>query len=120
MHLRILAQFILQRTDRDFKLKASIRIWPHHFDTGIYSVIPDSDITIGLGLAIPDSICNDHYLYITGYKKGDVMDTSGLDKLSIGEWKSEGVTGAVLNTKDIVESDGVDFFKEVINRLMTK
>jgi hypothetical protein len=120
MHLRILAQFILERIDNYYKLEASIRIWPHHFDTGIYSTIPGSDVTIGLGLAIPDTVCDSHYLYITGYKKGTVMDTSGLDKLSIGEWKSEGFTGAILNAKDIVESDGVNFFKEVINELMKK
>ena len=112
-------QFILEQINEDYNLNASIRIWPHHFDTGIYSAIPDSDITIGLGLAIPDSVCDAHYLYITGYKSGAVMATSNLDKLSIGEWKSEGFTGAILNADNIVESDGVAFFEEAINQLKT-
>lgn len=120
MHLRILAQFILEQINTHYKLETSIRIWPHHFDTGIYTAMPESDISIGLGLATPDSVCDDHYLYITGYKGGNVIDVSGLDKLSIGEWKSEGFTGAILNAKDIEESKGVDFFNEVISHLITK
>ena len=120
MHLRILAQFILERIDNDYNLNASIRVWPHHFDTGIYSTIPESDIAVGLGLAIPDAICDEHYLYITGYKKGNVMNTSGFKKLTLGEWKAEGFTGAILTTENIVESDGVHFFTEVIHQLQTK
>ena len=119
MHLRILAQFILERIDSHYKLNASIRIWPHHFDTGIYASVQNTGITVGLGLAIPDSVCDDHYLYITGYKNGNAMDVSTFDELSIGDWKSDGFTGAVLNGNGIVETDGVDFFKEVINRLIS-
>lgn len=115
MHLRILAQFILEKVDGDYNLNASIRIWPHHFDTGIYSALPESDVTVGFGLATPDTVCDSHYLYITGYKDGEVLDTSNFDKLSIGEWKSDGFIGAVLNTNHIVESEGVDFFKEAIH-----
>ncbi len=118
LHLRILAQFILEKLDKFYKLNASIRIWPHHFDTGIYSVIPESDITIGLGLAIPDTICDEHYLYITGYKNGNAIDPSGLNKLAQGECKSEGFTGAIFKTNNIVESDGVNFFKQVIKRYL--
>nr|WP_321226220.1 hypothetical protein [uncultured Psychroserpens sp.] len=115
--LRILAQLVLENIDKQYSLDASIRIWPHHFDTGIYSPLPDSDITIGLGLAIPDTICNKHYLYISGYKNGGTIDTSQLPKLESGEWKSDGFTGAILNADTIVESEGVAFFKEAINRL---
>ncbi|WP_379952760.1 hypothetical protein [Dokdonia sp. R78006] len=118
MHLRILAQFILERIDNNYNLNASIRIWPHHFDTGIYSQIPDSSITIGLGLAIPDSVCDNHYLYITGYKGGQAIDPSGLEPLTLGTWKSDGFKGAILDTSGIVEADGMKFFKEVINLLL--
>ena len=118
MHLRILSQFIIEEIDQYYNLNTSIRIWPHHFDTGLYDAVPGTDISVGLGLAIPDSVCNEHYLYITGYKDGKAMDTSGFDKLSKGEWKSSGFTGAILNTKGLVESDGIDFFKEVINQLI--
>jgi len=120
MHLRTLSQFIIEKIDEHYKLDTSIRIWPHHYDTGLYDAVPGSDISVGLGLAIPDSVCSEHYLYITGYKNGKAIDTSGFDKLSKGEWKSEGFTGAILDATGIVESDGITFFKEVIDQLIAK
>lgn len=120
MHLRILAQFIVEKINQYYKLDTSIRIWPHHYDTGLYDSVPGTDISVGLGLAIPDSICDEHYLYITGYKNGKAIDPSGFDKLTKGEWKSGDFKGAILNSKTIEESDGVDFFKEVIDRLISK
>lgn len=116
-HLRILAQLVLENIVKQYNLNASIRIWPHHFDTGVYSALPNSDITIGLGLAIPDTICNNHYLYLSGYKNGNTMDTSKLPKLESGEWKSDEFTGAILDTDTIVESQGVAFFVEAIDQL---
>ena len=119
MHLRILAQFILEKIVSSYKLQSDIRIWPHHFDTGIYSALPDSDISIGLGLAIPDTICNKHYLYLSGYKNGRAIATTSLPQLTLGEWKSDGFIGAILNTDNVVESEGVTFFETSINQLKT-
>ncbi|WP_432410875.1 hypothetical protein [Rasiella sp. SM2506] len=120
MHLRILAQFVLKKIDTLYNLNSSIRIWPHHFDTGIYSAIPTTEISIGLGLAIADTVSKDPYLYLSGYKNNSIIDPSGLAKLSAGEWKSDGFTGAILTTNDISESEGVAFFQEAIDKLITK
>ena len=120
LDLRILAQSTLEEILAVYRLESSIRIWPHHFDTGIYNAVPESDITIGLGLAIPDTLCDKHYLYITGYKNGTAIDPSGFNKLTLGEWKSEGFKGAILNTNGMEESEGIEFFKEAINVLLTK
>ncbi|WP_289045456.1 hypothetical protein [uncultured Olleya sp.] len=116
-NLRVLAQSVLENINKQYNLDTSIRIWPHHFDTGIYSPLPDSDITIGLGLAIPDQISDKHYLYISGYKNGNTIATSKLPKLASGEWKSDGFTGAILNADNLLESNGVAFFKDAINLL---
>ena len=116
-NLRVLAQLVLEKIDQNYNLNTSIRVWPHHFDSGIYSALPDSDITIGLGLAIPDAISNKHYLYISGYKNGGKIDTSQFPKLESGEWKSDEFTGAILNADGIVESEGVTFFEEAIHQL---
>lgn len=116
MHLRILAQFTLERILKDNKIESSIRIWPHHFDTGAYVNFKDnSNISIGFGLAIPDTICNEHYMYISGYKDNKIMDTSGFENLNIGEWKNDGFKGAILPATKITESDAVEFFQEAIN-----
>ena len=119
MHERNLAQFVLEKIENLYKLSAPIRIWPHHFDTGIYSDIPDSNISVGLGLATPDAISNNSYLYLTGYKNGSVIDTTGFPLLTSGEWKNDDFKGAILDTTNIVESDGVEFFQEAINQLNT-
>lgn len=54
MHLHNLAQFSLERILIDNYLESSIRVWPHHFDTGIFTTHNNgSGISISAGLAIP-------------------------------------------------------------------
>jgi hypothetical protein len=67
IQLRTVIQLSLEEINIIYNKNADIRIWPHHFDTGIYSQLLDNDISFGLGLAIPDSVCKEHYLYISGY-----------------------------------------------------
>jgi len=117
LQLRILGQGVIEKIDKRYALDTPIRVWPHHFDTGIYCPLPKSDMKIGLGLAIPDSVCDQHYFYITGYKNDKVIQTTDLQKLSLGEWKSGNYTGAILNTNGIMESDGIAFFEEAIKIL---
>jgi hypothetical protein len=120
LHLRILAQFALERILNDYKLKGSIRVWPHHFDTGVFTNLKHgSGISVGFGLAIPDDICHEHYMYISGYKDNTIIETSGLNNLSNGEWKNDEFKGAILPTKNIVEPDAVDFFRQAINNFKT-
>ena len=115
MHLRIFTQFALERILIDNSFKSPIRIWPHHFDTGVYEQLPNSDISIGLGLAIPDDICDEHYLYVSGYKGGKNIETSNFQKLEIGEWRNETFKGAIIPAKTLIESEAVQFFQGAIN-----
>lgn len=117
---RVLAEEVIEKIKETYRLNTPCRVWPHHFDTGIYTAFPDSDITIGLGLAIPDSVSKTFYFYISGYKKGKAIATSDLPKLEIGEWKSDGFTGAILELAETTEAEGVSFFKEAISQLQTK
>jgi hypothetical protein len=116
MHLRILAQFTIERILNDNNLESSIRVWPHHFDTGAFADFKDgSNLSIGFGLAIPDDVCNEHYMYISGYKDNKIMNTSSFENLKIGEWKNDGFKGAILPTKDLKEAEVAEFFQEAIN-----
>ncbi|CAN0366794.1 unnamed protein product, partial [Ectocarpus sp. 4 AP-2014] len=91
LHLRILAQMVLESFLQDHKLDSEIRIWPHHFDTGAYASLNDnSGPAIGLGLAIPDSDHEDHYFYIAAYKGHDGVDISAFDGLTNGTWHNNG------------------------------
>ncbi|MGP1993480.1 hypothetical protein D9V96_016485 [Zobellia laminariae] len=112
--LRTLTQSSLEKTLAVNGLESDIRIWPHHFDSGAYVVISD-DLSIGFGLAVPDTMVTEHYFYISGYKGHSGLDTSKFDSLSLGEWKNEGFKGAVLPATKINEEQVVQFFTEAIN-----
>ncbi|CAZ97960.1 hypothetical protein [Zobellia galactanivorans] len=112
--LRTLAQSSLEKTLEANGLSSDIRIWPHHFDSGAYVIISD-DLSIGFGLAVPDTMINEHYFYISGYKGHDGIETSNFTSLSMGEWKNEGFKGAVLPATKINEAQVVHFFTEAIN-----
>ena len=119
MHLRILTQLSLEKINQTHGFDASIRIWPHHFDTGIYTALPDTDNSVGLGLAIPDSVCDEHYLYVSGYNnEGQIVPTK-LKELTKGSWSSEGYLGSVLPATDLSESEAVMFFNEAIEQFKT-
>ncbi|MBT2163160.1 hypothetical protein [Zobellia barbeyronii] len=112
--LRTLTQSGLERTLEVNGLSSDIRIWPHHFDSGAYVIISD-DLSIGFGLAVPDTMINEHYFYISGYKGHNGLDTSKFDSLSLGEWNNDGFKGAVLPATKINEEQVVQFFTEAIN-----
>ncbi|WP_297705196.1 hypothetical protein [uncultured Eudoraea sp.] len=113
LNLRILAQSVLEAFLQDQNLNSEIRIWPHHFDTGAYAIFNDmTGDAIGLGLAVPDTVCRDHYLYISGYKGHEVIDTSGFKPLSLGSWGINGFNGAILPATEIDKNTGTAFLSE--------
>ena len=112
--LRTLTQSSLEKTLKETGLESSIRVWPHHFDSGAYASLTD-DVAVGFGLAVPDTMINDHYFYISGYKGHAGLDTSKFDSLSLGEWKNEGFKGAVLPATKISKEQAAQFFTEAIN-----
>ena len=105
---------------REFLLKenlfSEIRIWPHHFDTGAYTRLPgEQEFAVGLGLAVPDTICDDHYFYISGYKGGMAIDCTNFKALSRGEWKHNGFNGAVLPATSASEELTMQFLHEAMD-----
>ncbi|MGY3795575.1 hypothetical protein [uncultured Aquimarina sp.] len=112
---RILANTIIEEFLNTNNLEAEIRIWPHHFDTGAFvPSINASGISIGLGMAIPDTMIDDYYFYISGYHGHDGVDTSDFKKLSIGTWKNNGFKGAVLPITGIEKEQGINFLNEAL------
>ena len=66
--LRRFSQQVLNRFLNENRLESDIRIWPHHFDTGAFvQDVGDRNLSIGLGMAIPDSMSNHYYFYLAGY-----------------------------------------------------
>lgn len=114
LDFRILAQSTLEEILAVYRLESSIRIWPHHFDTGAYAKVNDR-FAIGFGLAIPDTLCTTHYFYISGYEGHDAISTTGFAQLSFGEWKDNGFKGGLLPASAIGQLKAVTFLKEAIN-----
>lgn len=83
------------------QIEGEIRIWPHHFDTGIY-VVTDKGIGIGFGMAMEDSHLNDPYFYMSGYSSGRSIAYKNLPGLSMGKWiNAETLKGAVLPLSEL-------------------
>ena len=73
----------------------AVRIWPHHFDSGIYIEI-DGKIGLGFGLAMKDSMVNSPYFYLSGYPLKDQVEMANLPTLNLGKWYTGDWKGAVL------------------------
>ncbi len=113
--LRSMAQEAISEFLWDEGLSSEIRIWPHHFDTGAFTALNDgSGKSIGLGLAIPDTIVDDLYFYISGYRGHNSLNTWAFKALTRGKWVNDGFKGAVWAASGATLSEAVDFFKEAL------
>jgi hypothetical protein len=66
---RALASYACHQVQAHFQVREEVRIWPHHFDTGIYVPLNDS-ISIGFGLAMQDKFADSSYFYYTAFFNG--------------------------------------------------
>lgn len=117
---RQLANRSLQEFLTTKSLCGAIRVWPHHFDTGAFVVLDDgSGKSVGMGMAIPDPIIDKHYFYVSGYRGHEAIATTGLEKLSLGQWESENFKGGVLQLDNLGQTEIVAFLEEAFNKLTT-
>ena len=113
---RTLANNTLEAFLRNKGLKADIRVWPHHFDTGAFINLDDgSGKSIGLGMAIPDTLMDDHYFYISGYQGHDAIATTNFDDLNLGKWNEKGFEGAILPIMNSNENQALGFFEQAFD-----
>jgi len=115
LNLRFLVQSVLETFLQEENLNSEIRIWPHHFDTGAYAIFNDmTGDAIGLGLAVPDKVCRDHYFYISGHRGHEVLDTSDFRPLSLGSWGINEFNGAILPATEIDKIKATTFLSEAL------
>lgn len=88
------------------QVDGEIRIWPHHFDTGIY-VTPNKNIGLGFGLAMNDTLVGNPYFYLTGYNlNGGKIDYANVPKQASGKWFiNDQWKGATLSLGEIESTD---------------
>jgi hypothetical protein len=104
----------------ELSLSSDVRTWPHHFDTGSFVTIGDSEVSIGFGLAIPDTVMSDYYLYVSAYKGHDALSTNGFPALSKGTWKDEDWMGARLLVDGLSAEDYLRFFEESMTAIIER
>ncbi|WP_299535014.1 hypothetical protein [Ulvibacterium sp.] len=115
LNLRKLGHVVLRSFLERKNLTSDICIWPHHFDTGAFSPLNDgSGKSVGLGLAIPDSLCDEHYFYISGYLGNEALDVSDFNTLTHGTWDPKNLKGALLPVSNADSKSAVQFFEEAL------
>lgn len=93
--IRSLANYSCEKFLKYLNAFHEVRIWPHHFDTGVYSEV-NEDLGLGFGLAMKDELVGDSYFYISGYGLTKELQLKNLPILTDGEWKNNDWKGAVL------------------------
>jgi len=84
---------------------SEVRIWPHHFDTGIYTE-PTSNVGLGFGLAMEDQMAGDAYFYFAGYSLAEnTIDYDDTEPLEFGYWQTgNNWNGAILPVSDLTDT----------------
>ena len=101
------AQLILEQIAGEYPKAERVRVWPHHFDTG--SIIPvrfddQGAITqsMGIGWAIPDSMINEPYFYLSFWSAKPSILPENMPALTSGEWMIPEWNGGVLRLSEIL------------------
>jgi hypothetical protein len=115
--LRSIAFTVLSEHSSEHNEPTSVRIWPHHFDTGSLLWLSDMD-SIGLGLATPDEMVDQYYFYASGWSGHEMMDTSKFQSLKKGNWMNDQWKGAVLPAMGKNIDEVRSFFTEVMSTYM--
>lgn len=107
------AELILNEIASGFRDTDSVRVWPHHFDTGTFIPLAHNDKgelsqSIGIGWSIPDSMVNEPYYYLSFWSEQPVESFEVLLPLDAGKWITTGWNGGVLTQSEILQSSSAD------------
>ncbi|MGC9345075.1 MAG: hypothetical protein ACP5E3_20390, partial [Bacteroidales bacterium] len=97
--------------------ESEIRIWPHHFDTGIYVQL-DNNLGIGFGLAIKDSLAGLPYFYLTAYNGDAQVSFSSVPELTHGKFIMEGSWKGAILTLDQIPIESTQKTDEILRSFL--
>jgi len=102
------AEIVLNKAAAKLKNAEPVRIWPHHFDTGSFIPIEVNKAgvvsrSIGLGWAIPDTMVNEPYFYLSYWSDIPTGDFAALPAPETGEWIKTGWKGGIVRNSDILK-----------------
>ena len=93
--LRSFGQQVFEEYEKQCSVNLGLRTWPHHFDLGGLSSVRNdengnSSSSIGMGLAIHDSLSNEYYFYINHWNSDGISNYPDLIKLpNNGQWTGD-------------------------------
>jgi len=127
------ARLIINELAAKFTDVEPVRIWPHHFDTGTFATIARNEKggatkTIGLGLAIHDSMVPEPYFYLSFWSENSLEIQNEPVKLPAGKWMMPNWNGAVLGVSEIIQKETAEeqyllvkeFYKVGIENLLER
>lgn len=94
--IRSLTVAALQHVQSVMETNAPIRTWPHHFDTAMAIPLRGGDHSIGLGLAIADSMYPDEYFYVSGWSVDNSLILSEMEEVDGAKWMHPAWNGGVM------------------------
>lgn len=117
---------ILDKVRTLFPHTSPIHIWPHHFDSAVLITLEHDKAgepikTIGIGLAIPDDLCNAPYLYISHWTQENITTNKPLFKLPDGaHWTQGEGPIALLSIRQIARLKGTAEQKTLISHFLVE
>ena len=91
----------------------TVKVWPHHFDTGSFIPVSHNDKgevsqSIGIGWAIPDSMVDEPYYYLSIWMEKPDDSLKTLPALAAGQWMIPNWNGAVLKHSEIQKQNSAE------------
>lgn len=119
------AKLVLNKIGELFESDEEIRIWPHHFDTGVFYVISENEKreatqTIGIGMSIPDGMVDEPYYYLSFWSESPLENIEKQSSLEVGDWKMPDWNGAVLKYSEIIKQDTAEEQHMLVKSFFTK
>jgi len=121
-YFRTMANHMLKDIGAYVQKETEVRIWPHHFDSGIYFQWNDA-LGIGVGLAMEDDMAGAPYFYISGYPVDYQIDYSKAENIYKGKWIVDGPwKGGILPIYQLGTGNDVqilqDFYRQSLDFLL--
>lgn len=121
---RTMANSVLEKLNNSIGVPSDINIWPHHFDSGTYYELHQTDgatdRSIGAGFNPADGMVDEPYFYIYGWYKDLEIDYTDKPKLDQGRWILGNWNGAVLPLSKVNESSVDQFYQITSHYLKNK
>ncbi len=113
---RSLSQNNLEKIAAFYPQHSEIRVWPHHFDTGmLLDCGNDFENGVGLGYAVKDNLSQTPYYYVYPFSK-KTLDFKKLPKLEEGNWHFNDWKGAILPVhSQLTSSQVLSFYTQATN-----